>query len=134
MNALYLKPDMTTDMRLGLLDSLADLIEATPVRSIILTFQRECRRLEESLACQHSVPLSQAIPILIFFRFVEAARKGTSVQFFAANFPARHLELYRKVVERLVAAGELPVKAMTAFEKMAGCMGESPARPAPRST
>ncbi|HSY18355.1 MAG TPA: hypothetical protein VK815_08480 [Candidatus Acidoferrales bacterium] len=109
-------------MRPGLLDSLTDLIEATPVRSIIMTCQRECRRLEESLAGEHSAPFSQAIPILIFFRFVEAARKGTSVQFFAANFPARHLELYQKVVARLVAAGELPVKTMAAFQKMAGGM------------
>ena len=114
-------------MRLGLLDSLTDLIEATPARSIIMTFQRECRRLEEDLACQHAMPFSQVIPILIFFRFVEAAKKGTSVQFFAANFPAPHLELYQKVVARLIDAGELPVKAMTAFEKMAGCLGDSPA-------
>jgi len=123
---------MKTDMRPCLLDALAGLVEAMPARSILRTLQRECRLLEADLAGKGSVPSGQAISILLFVRFVEAARKEMSVQFFYADLPARHLKFYRKTVERLVSAGELPVRAMTAFEKMAGCMGDGPAWPAPR--
>jgi hypothetical protein len=110
-------------MRPSLFGSFADMIEAISPRAIIRALEREKLILAVDLACQRRVPPAEAASILILCRFVEAVRKGAPIQFSAATLPARHLELYRKTVARLVAAEELPSYAMSEFENLVGQAG-----------
>jgi len=105
-------------MRMSLFNSFADMIEAIPVCAIARTLEREQRMLEEDLFCQRPVPLKQVESVLAFCRFVDAAKEGLPVPAPANPLPDSHLEFYRKTVERLIAAEELPYHALAEFDQV----------------
>jgi len=107
-------------MKLSLFESFADVMENIPVRAILRTLERESRMLEEDLAYQRPVPQQEAASILTFCRFVEAARKRMTAGLLFKKLPARHVQLYRKTLARLVDAEELPTNASDEFDKMVG--------------
>ena len=100
-------------------DSFADMIENIPPTAILRVLQREQHMLEEDLICQRPVPFKEAESILNFCRFIAAAREEHQTRF-SNPLPQSHLEFYRKTVERLIDAEQLPFDARMEFDRMAG--------------
>jgi hypothetical protein len=103
-------------MKSSIYDSFAAMIETLPARAIIRALDRQRCMLEEDLALQRPVPLKDAESILNFCHFVEAVREGLPGWAFTSPPSPRHLEFYRKTLERLVASEELPYDARTEFD------------------
>jgi hypothetical protein len=103
-------------MRQSLFDSFADMIETIPVGAVIRTLEREQQMLQQDLALQRPVPIGEAESILNFCRFIDAVREGQPGIAFTMPLPLRHLEFYRKTVERLIAAEHLPYHANAEFD------------------
>lgn len=104
-------------MRLSLFDSFADMIENIPARAIIRVLEREQRMLAEDLFCQRPVPVKDATSILGFCAFIDAALEEMPAEL-STPLPQEHLEFYRKTVERLIAAEELPFDAQMEFDRV----------------
>lgn len=109
---------MYTDMRLSLFDSFADMIKTIPVGAIIRTLAREQHMIEEDLAYRRPVSLKEAESILNFCYYIEAVRKGSPGWAFTIPLPPEHLDFYRKTLDRLIAAQELPPGAREEFDSV----------------
>ena len=103
-------------MRLSLFDSFADMIDTIPVGAIFRTLEREQRMIEDDLAHQRPVPLKEAESILNFCYYVESIREESSGWAFTAPLPSEHLAFYRKTLDRLIAAEQLPPDAKAGFD------------------
>jgi hypothetical protein len=101
----------------SLFESFADMIEFIPPGAIVDTLERESHMLIEDLRCNRPVPKDEADSILIFCRFVDVLRRGLPISIMDAALPASHLEFYRKTIDRLVQAGELPAAAPDEFDR-----------------
>ena len=110
-------------MRLSLFASFADMIESIPVGAILRTLEREQRMIEEDLAYQRPVSLKEAESILNFCYFVEAVREGSPAWAFTLPLPPEHLAFYRKTLDRLVAAQQLPSDAKVEFDGVTAAGG-----------
>jgi hypothetical protein len=103
-------------MRLNLLNHLASTLENIPVRAIFKTLELESHMLREDLLKGRPVSISEAQSILEFYEFIRSAKEGTPARKTAFAGPIHHVAFYRKIVDRLVEAQELPVTAKTQFE------------------
>ncbi|MDR3455839.1 MAG: hypothetical protein P4N60_00215 [Verrucomicrobiae bacterium] len=103
-------------MKLSLFDSFADMIGTIPVGAILRTLEREQRMIEEDLAYQRPVSLKEAESILNFCYYVEAVREGLPGWAFTLPLPPEHLTFYRKTLDRLITAQELPPGARAEFD------------------
>ena len=103
-------------MRLSLFGPLEDTIEAMPVCAIITTLERVSRMWQDDLACDRPMPVREIESLQSFCDFVKAAKEQLPVPLSATTFPLHHLGLYKKIIERLVGAGELPDGTLTQFE------------------
>jgi hypothetical protein len=98
-----------------LFDCFSEMILEIPAKSIIRVLGRESYMLEVDLANQRTLPPSDVGSILIFSRFVEAVCRRTHLSSSSA-IPHVHMVFYRKVIGRLIEAGELPATAKEELE------------------
>src|SRR5690349_12453156 len=97
---------IATVMYSYLFDSFARMIESAPPKAVIRAAEVERRMVEDDLESNRTVPDEEAISVLGFCNFLTAAAGGVVVALPAA--PIEHCAFYRKIVQRLVEAGELP--------------------------
>jgi len=71
--------------------------------------------LEEDLAHQRPTPTKEAHSVLSFCRFLRAFKSGLKVS--PAVLPPTDTAFYRRTMERLIEAGELPEQAQEHFDE-----------------
>jgi hypothetical protein len=98
-----------------LFDSFARMIESVPPKAVIRAAEAERRMVEDDLESQRAVPDEEATSVLGFCNFLTAAARGVLVVLPIA--PIEHCAFYRKVVQRLVEAGELPFTVKDQFDR-----------------
>ena len=90
------------------------MIDSLPPEAVLKAAVMELRTLNEELAWGRTVPNEDTTFIRSFCRFLESATHGRLV--LSRTMPMEHWTFYERTVERLVEAGELPLKAKEDFE------------------
>ena len=90
------------------------MIDGLPPKAVLKAVAIERFMLEEDLAQGRTLPSDDTASILTFCRFLEGAVHGRLV--LPRTMPMGHWTFYIMIVERLVAAGELPREAKEDFE------------------
>jgi hypothetical protein len=106
---------IATVMYSYLFDSFARMIESVPAKAVIRAAEAEQRMVEDDLESRRTVPNEEAISVLGFCHFLTAAARGVLVALPIA--PIEHCAFYRKIVQRLVEAGELPFTVKDQFDR-----------------
>lgn len=104
-------------MRLTLLNHLASTLEIIPERAILKTLELESRMLKDDLLHDRPIPVDEAQSVLDFYDFIRSVRDGGPVKKMTSANPCHYLAFYRKTVQRLIAAQELPCAALSQFEE-----------------
>jgi hypothetical protein len=102
-------------MPLYLFESFSKMIDQTPARGVLLAIELQRQMIEDDLSSKRSLILKEAASILDFCGFIEVARAGLNT-FLTCAVPADHVVFYRKIVGRLIEAGELPSYAKKQFD------------------
>jgi hypothetical protein len=97
-----------------LFESFCAMIDGLPVRAVLRATKVQCRMIENDLVQGRIPPGEIVVSILSFCIFLRAASRG-SLAFFP-ELPMEHWAFYGKVVRKLVAAGELQLKAQDQFD------------------
>jgi hypothetical protein len=100
-------------MKAQLFEAFVKMIESLPVNSILLAAKLERRIIEDGLSKKRVLLMEEAVSVLSFCRFLQAVALGRGI--FPMALPRQHVAFYQKTVNRLVAAGELPVNAIEQF-------------------
>jgi hypothetical protein len=98
----------------GLFESFCELLETLPASHVLKAAEAERTRLEDDLTRKRIVCRDEARSVASFCDFVTAAARGVHYSF--PELPVEHCAYYRKVVQRLVEAEELPASARNDFE------------------
>lgn len=101
-------------MGVHLLSPFLRMIDRIPVGAIVRAARREEQMLVDDLARGRTFLDDEAISILSFCHFLEAARSGVKIP--PVALPMEDTAFYRKTTEKLVKAGELPGAAREQFE------------------
>jgi len=101
-------------MGVHLLSPFWRMIDRMPAEAVVGAVQREGQMLADDLA-KGRMPLDgEALSILSFCHFLEAARSGVKIP--PVALPMEDTAFYRKTTERLVKAGKLPDAAQQQFD------------------
>jgi hypothetical protein len=103
-------------MRLNLFNHLASTLDKIPARAIFKTLELEGHMLREDLLKGRPVSISEAQSVLEFYEFIRSSKEGSPARKTAFAGPIHHIDFYRKIVDRLVEARELPITARAQFE------------------
>ena len=95
-------------------ESFAEMIDGLPPKGVCRAAEMQRRMLEDDLAWQRDQLTGEKYSVLDFCHFLESAGLGPAAA--ATPPPLKHVAFYRKTVDRLVAAGELPPAAMEQFD------------------
>jgi hypothetical protein len=98
-----------------LFESFCETIDHLPVKAILRTAEGQRRMIEDDLLHERLLPIDDAESIAIFCDFLAAAARGE--MFLCPPLPVEHCAYYRKIVLRLVEAGELPFGAHERFDQ-----------------
>ena len=101
-------------MNQGYFESFAQTVEGLPARAIFRAAEIERRMLEDDVTSKRITLNSEEFSVLDFCHFLEAVRLGTDTVPNAMR--PEHAAFYRRVVETLVRAGELPSDAKERFD------------------
>jgi hypothetical protein len=102
-------------MNLSLFTSFSKSIEELPTRAIPSLLELEEKMIKDDIALHRPVPLDGAESILEFCRFVREERAGFHVSSHQ-GLPLAHSTLYRRIIKKMVEAGELPAAAKEEFD------------------
>ena len=91
------------------------MVESLPPKAVIAAVTLERQMLENDLKRGRLVPVEEAASIINFCLFLESTALTSKISPYFV--PSEHLHCYRKVVTRLIAAGELPPSAWMQFEE-----------------
>ena len=97
-----------------LLDSFCDMLETVPPKAVIPAADAERKMVEEDLATKRTAADEEAMSVLQFCHYLVNAERG--LQSSLPSWPIEHFASYRKVVQRLVEAGELPWQVKEQFD------------------
>jgi hypothetical protein len=103
-------------MNSRLFESFCEMLESIPSKAVLRAVDAERRMVEDDLEKQRTERDEYVVSILSFCNFLIRAVTGGYVSLPA--FPVEHCAFYRKIVHRLVDAGELPPEMMTQFDKI----------------
>jgi hypothetical protein len=103
-------------MHPSLFDPLANTIESLPPRAIIRTLELQSQMLKDDLANDRPLPVREVESLQSFYHFIKAVKERSPLEVYPATLPLRHLSFYKKTVDRLVTAEELPADARIQFE------------------
>ncbi len=93
-------------MNSRLFESFCEMIESIPVKAVMRAAEAERRMVEDDLERKRIPPCEEAHSILSFCEFLGDAAQGHGASF--PLLPIEHCAFYRKIVRKLVEAGELP--------------------------
>jgi hypothetical protein len=102
-------------MKAHLFEAFVKMIESLPTNGIMLVAELQGEMIEDDLSQRRALPLQEAVSILDFCRFLQAVARGSGI--FPTALPMQHLASYRKIVNRLMEAGELPPNAGQQFDQ-----------------
>ena len=102
-------------MNSHLFETFSKMIDKLPAKGVIAAMERENQMLENDLVTNRPVSKQEAYSILSFCRFLAARKSGLAVS--PALLPPGHAAFYRKTLERLIDAGELPENAQEQFDE-----------------
>ena len=103
-------------MNTGLFETFCEMLESIPIKAVVRAADAERRMVEEDLEKKRAEPDEYVISVLGFCNFLVLAVRGIYAS--VPALPVAHCAFYRKIVERLVAAGELPFETMARFERI----------------
>lgn len=90
------------------------MLETLPAKVVLKAVELERQMIKADLEHKRTLPIKEAQSILIFCFFLTSAASGTQIP--PIGLPIQHVTFYRKTVDRLVAAGELPFHAREQFD------------------
>ena len=103
-------------MNCGLFETFCEMLESIPIKAIVRAVDAERKMVQEDLEKRRTVPDLYVDSILDFCNFLTSAVAGIHVTL--PVFPVEHCAFYRKIVQRLVDAGELPAELVDKFERI----------------
>jgi hypothetical protein len=102
-------------MKSCLFERFAAMVEKLPAKGVLRAIELECQMLQNDMAQKRTLPLNDARSILAFNDFLKSISAGICASSF--TLPIQHISSCRKIVERLIEAGELPFAAKEQFEE-----------------
>jgi hypothetical protein len=97
-----------------LFDNFSEMLETIPAKAIIPAADAERRMVEDDLITKQTVPDQESLSVLEFCTFLIHAARG--IQSSIPTWPIEHCAFYRRVVQKLVDAGELPPRFKEQFD------------------
>ncbi len=97
-----------------LFETFYEMVDSLPPKAVMKAVAIERFMLEEDLAQGRIVPSDETTSILTFCRFLGESSHGWLA--LSRNIRTGHWTFYRRTVERLIAAGELPHEVRDDFE------------------
>lgn len=97
-----------------LFESFCEMLEQIPIKAVVRAAEAERRMVEDDLAKKRTAPDTNVTSVLSFCNFLTLAARG--IAFALPVLPIEHCAFYRRVVQRLVEAGELPVEMKQRFD------------------
>jgi hypothetical protein len=97
-------------MKPRLFEVFSRTISDLPPKAILRVVRLEREMLEGDLSQKRELPLEEAHSILWFCRCVENSTWKHNEP--PSHLPAHHLAFYRKIVEKLIQCGELPINSL----------------------
>jgi hypothetical protein len=101
-------------MSTHLFESFSKMIDRLPPEGVLSATERECQMLENDLVTNRPVSKQEAHSILSFCRFLAAAKSKRLVP--PTVLPPGHTSFYRRTLERMIEAGEMPESAEEQFD------------------
>jgi hypothetical protein len=101
-------------MKTHLFEAFVSMIESLPTNAILLVAELQGQMIKDDLSQRRVLPMEEAVSVLNFCRFLQAVACGSGI--FPTVTPLQHLASYRKTVNRLMEAGELPFNAGEQFD------------------
>src|SRR5271155_1147770 len=102
-------------MKTHLFEAFVSMIESLPTNAILLVAELQGQMIKDDLSQRRVLPMEEAVSVLNFCRFLHAVACGSGI--FPTVMPLQHLASYRKTVNRLMEAGELPLNAGEQFDR-----------------
>jgi hypothetical protein len=103
-------------MNLSLFESFCELLESVPTKAVVRAADAERRMVEDDLEKKRTEPDEYVTSVLSFCNFLTLAVRGIYARLPA--LPVEHCAFYRKVIRRLVEAGELPEEIKGHFDRV----------------
>jgi hypothetical protein len=103
-------------MNWGLFESFCEMLESIPIKAVLRAVAAERKMVEDDLEKKRTEPDEYVFSVLGFCNFLMLAVCGVYES--VALLPHEHRAFYRKIVQRLVDAGELPPEITGHFEKI----------------
>lgn len=98
-----------------LFESFCEMLEQIPIKAVVRAAEAERRMVEDDLAKKRTDADTNVTSVLSFCNFLTLAARGIS--FALPTLPIEHCAFYRKIVQRLVEAGELPAEMKRRFDR-----------------
>jgi hypothetical protein len=111
-------------MNWGLFKSFCEMLESLPIKAVLRAVAAERKMVEDDLDKKRTEPDEYVSSVLGFCNFLMLAVCGVYES--VALLPREHRAFYRKIVQRLVDAGELPPDISGHFEKIFSTQFDSP--------
>ena len=102
-------------MKTHLFEAFIRMIESLPANGFLLVAELQGQMIEDDLSQKRILPMEEAVSVLNFCRFLLAVARNDGI--FPTVLPQQHLGSYRKTVNRLMEAGELPLNAREQFDQ-----------------
>jgi hypothetical protein len=102
-------------MSVQLFQSFSEMIDKIPAKGVLTAVELERQMLQNDLVAKRTLPFKAVQSILAFCNFLKNTVSG--VHSVSTVLPLQHISFYRKTIERLVQAGELPVEAGKLFDE-----------------
>jgi len=103
-------------MNCGLFETFCEMLESIPIKAVVRAADAERKMVEDDLKKNRTMPDLYVDSVLGFCNFLTSAVTGIHVAL--PVFPVEHCAFYRKIVQRLVDAGELPAEIVGEFERI----------------
>jgi hypothetical protein len=97
-----------------LFESFCELLETVPVKAVVRAADAERKMVEDDLEKKRTEPDEYVTSVLSFCKFLSLGTLGIRASLPA--LPVEHCAFYRKIVQRLVEAGELPLEIQRYFD------------------
>jgi hypothetical protein len=102
-------------MKTRFFELFTGMLEGLPAKGILRFVEREQGMLDEDLILKRVPQNREITSVLSFCHFLRAAACGGN--FYSVELPADHVAIYRKIVVRMIQAGELTGNAKDKFDQ-----------------
>jgi hypothetical protein len=111
-------------MNWGLFESFCEMLDSIPIKAVLCAVDAERKMVEDDLDKKRTEPDEYVTSVLGFCNFLMLAVYGVCGSI--NSLPPEHCAFYRKIVQRLVDAGELPSQIIPHFDKIFAPAFDSP--------